>query len=54
MIGRSAVAAAAVEAGRASSNQNRLPRPGVLSTDSWPPISATKRWLIAKPNPVPS
>ena len=36
-----------------TSNQNRLPRPGSLSTRKVPPINSTKSRQMLKPNPVP-
>ena len=33
--------------------RKRLPRPGVLSTSTRPPWSATMPWLTANPRPVP-
>ena len=36
-----------------SSNQNRLPRPGVLSSPIVPPIAATSDLQITNPSPVP-
>ena len=36
-----------------TSNQNRLPAPGALSTPMAPPIASTSRLQIASPRPVP-
>ena len=46
-------ATAASPTSSATSNQNRLPTPGALSTPISPPIAPTSRLLIASPSPVP-
>ena len=44
---------AAATTGSATSNQKRLPQPGLLSTWSLPPIRSTRLRLMARPRPVP-
>ena len=38
---------------KVASKKNVLPRPSVLSTQRWPPMSSTSRKAIARPSPVP-
>ncbi len=51
-----AAAAGSASAGASGSvmrKRNRLPSPGTLESASSPPIRATRRWLMARPRPVP-